>query len=316
VDAINAEYKFNFDPKEVVDAINAINARFAAQARSQRVHDLVNAEYKFNFDPKDEATLRTLSFDWQRYKGTYIKGIIGAVDGIAIKIRCPGGEVLNPGAYYNRKGFYALVVRAVCDARRRFIYVHANSEGSTPDSVAWGCSSLGDYLSSNGLPSGFFIAGDAAYSCSDALLTPYPGNNLPADKDAFNYFQSYYRIEIECSFGMLNRRWGIFWRPLEMSVGKATRVITCCMKLHNICIDAQDEEFEVDEIDFDGLPTPAAPFDPQDECDDPAMSLPQRTARRTEVCALRDKVCARLKDKGFQRPKQGSRKRRASEMAR
>jgi len=243
-----------------------------------------------------------------------MRGIVGAVDGIAVKIRCPSGDVQNPAAYFNRKGFYAIVVQAVCDARRRFIFVYANSEGSTPDSVAWGSSSLGEFLSSTGLPSGYCIVGDAAYPLSLSLLTPYPGDKLPSDKDAFNYWQSHYRIEIECSFGMLNRRWGIFWRPLEMSVGKATRVITCCMKLHNICIDAEDEAFEMGEIDWDGLPVPSSPFDPQDECELEELSLAHRTQRRNEKNDLREYHRENLKQMGFQRPRVGSRKRRRGEV--
>ncbi|KAG8464368.1 hypothetical protein KFE25_003431 [Diacronema lutheri] len=65
------------------------------------VVDAINAEYTLCFNPADEAALRDLSNDWQRYKGAYIRGVVGAVDGIAVKIRCPGGEVRNPGAYYN-----------------------------------------------------------------------------------------------------------------------------------------------------------------------------------------------------------------------
>lgn len=253
------------------------------------VVDAINSEYTIGFDPSVENGLASVAADWRARKGSYINGIVGAVDGIAIKIRCPSGDVENPGSYYNRKGFYALIVQAVCDARRRFISVHAKSEGSTPDSVAWNMSSLGTYMHTTGLASGYCIVGDAAYALSDCLLTPYPGNNLPPLKDTFNYFQSHYRIEIGCSFGMLNRRWRIFWRPLEMRVGKATRIITCCMKLHNIChIDASDADFPVDELDKTGTPRAVDPLDPQDECDLEELSLAHRTGRRYEKSYLRD----------------------------
>lgn len=270
----------------------------------------------FDFDPEDTDGLKNLADDWTERKGPYIRGIIGAVDGIAIKIRCPHGSVENPGAYYNRKGFYALVVQAVCDARRRFIFVNAKAEGSTPDSVAWSMSRLGSYLDEHGLPSGYCIVGDAAYPLSNCLLTPYPGNNLPTHKDAFNFYQSHYRIEIDCSFGMLNRRWGIFWRPLEVDVGKATRIITCCMKLHNICIDASDEEFQVDEREPNGTLRAVDPFDPQDECELEELSLAHRTNRRHEKSALRDLHASLLQEQGLQRPPvTGRRPRRAGEVA-
>ncbi len=44
-----------------------------------------------------------------------------------------------------------------------------------------------------------------------------------------------------CFLGMLIRRWGILWRPLEMKFGRRTAVVTACMRLHNFCIDKRIE---------------------------------------------------------------------------
>jgi hypothetical protein len=46
-------------------------------------------------------------------------GCIGALDGLAVKIRCPtlSDFISDPGNYYCRKGFYALNVQAICDKR-------------------------------------------------------------------------------------------------------------------------------------------------------------------------------------------------------
>jgi hypothetical protein len=35
-----------------------------------------------------------------------------------------------------------------------------------------------------------------------------------AAKDSFNFWQSHARIKIECVFGEMSARWGVFWRPL------------------------------------------------------------------------------------------------------
>jgi hypothetical protein len=40
-----------------------------------------------------------------------------------------------------------------------------------------------------------------------------------------------------CAFGILVRRWGILWRPLEMRFERRTQTIAACMRLHNFCID-------------------------------------------------------------------------------
>ena len=40
-----------------------------------------------------------------------------------------------------------------------------------------------------GLPNGFFIVGDNAYTCTDSLIVPYPGHGLPVELDAYNFYQ-------------------------------------------------------------------------------------------------------------------------------
>jgi hypothetical protein len=41
------------------------------------------------------------------------------------------------------------------------------------------------------------------------------------------------------AFGLLTRRWGIFWRALSGArVGKASRIVSTCAKLHDWCIDS------------------------------------------------------------------------------
>ena len=60
---------------------------------------------------------------------------------------------------------------------------------------------------------------------------------VPGDDDDFNYEQSQMRMNIECAFGELIRRWGIFWRALEMKFDRRAKVIGACIRLHNFCID-------------------------------------------------------------------------------
>ncbi len=55
-----------------------------------------------------------------------LHGCVGALDGIAIQIQLPNTrEAPNTSTYYNRKGFFAIAVQAVCDANYRFTYVSA-----------------------------------------------------------------------------------------------------------------------------------------------------------------------------------------------
>ena len=69
------------------------------------------------------------------------------------------------------------------------------------------------------------------------MIVPFKGV-VDAIKDAFNFFHSSLRINIECAFGMLVHRWGILCKPIPMNitVKKTTSLVLCLCKLHNFCI--------------------------------------------------------------------------------
>jgi hypothetical protein len=193
---------------------------------------------RFRFD--DAAYLQNCSDGFSRYGRSPLSGCAGAVDGIAIRIQEPArGSVPNPSTYYNRKGFFAIAVQAMCDHRYVFTFSSAISPGSTHDSIAFGMSSLSRLLSQNegGLLQGYWIAADDAYVCRERLLTPWPGRNLSRSMDSFNYWQSSARIHIEQAFGMLVARWGVLWRSLRVPIDKAGIIVIVCMKLHNFIIE-------------------------------------------------------------------------------
>ena len=76
--------------------------------------------------------------------------------------------------------------------------------------------------------------GDEAYKASDWLLTPWPGQRLDVYKDAYNFWQSRMRINIECSFGMLVQRWGVLWKPIRIKTEKVPRLLLALLGLNNI----------------------------------------------------------------------------------
>ena len=54
-----------------------------------------------------------------------INGCIGALDGWLVKIKSPKfSEVLNPGKYFSRKGFFALNVQAIVDKKKDLVEVY------------------------------------------------------------------------------------------------------------------------------------------------------------------------------------------------
>ena len=49
------------------------------------------------------------------------------------------------------------------------------------------------------------------------------------------------RIYVECTFGEVDRRWGILWRPLEGKLANHRYTIDSCLRLHNFIIDFREE---------------------------------------------------------------------------
>jgi hypothetical protein len=155
---------------------------------------------------KDEAFFEELSDAFgQDSNGIYI-GCFGALDGLALKIKRPTVTegLPNPGAYYCRKGFYALNCQAICDVKKRILWISSRHIGSCHDSRAFTDTRLYALLLERKewlKDRGFFIAGDSAYNMESFLLVPYGEAGPQSEEDAYNFWQSNSRIRIECCFG-------------------------------------------------------------------------------------------------------------------
>ena len=212
-----------------------------------------------SFPMDDAVALNILAEDFEkRSKGT-LPNCVGALDGVAIEIQMPDeSEQADARSFYNRKGFFSLNAQCLCDAKRRFLYVSIEAKGSTNDSLAIILSDLGLNLVGGKLLLPYYIVGDEAYKgiAPDCIICPYPGKMLEAKKDNFNYYQSVTRNNVECSFGILFRRFGILRRAMTVSLlgdklidgddspdaprktpGHAVAMFLACCSLHNYCID-------------------------------------------------------------------------------
>lgn len=209
---------------------------------------------------KDENTtaLAEIATQFSHGSNGIFSGIIGAIDGIAIRIRSPQlKEVWDPGNYYCRKGFYALNVQAICDRSKKFLWCYTSNKGSTHDSVAFTNSSLYSLLTQKTAwleAHGLHIVGDSAYNLTPFLLVPYTNDDVRQDRadmcDAFNFYLSSSRIFIECAFGEMVMRWGILWRTLAFDLEKCQRIIQVCMLLHNHIKDEIDKVTDDDVFDW------------------------------------------------------------------
>jgi hypothetical protein len=273
----------------------------------------INQVLELSFDITDNHRMDELEAGFANKSGHVLRGFVGAIDGIAIKIRKPtAAESKNPMSYYNRKGFFAINVQAICDAERRFLWVAATCCGSTHDSTAWTATKLYQELAAGKLEESYHIAADDAYGLTKFTITPYSVSlgYTPIERqarDSFNFYQSRLRINIECAFGELVRRWGILWRKMEFAVERVPLIISACMKLHNLCVEHRLETTEScfgDQrwgINTGPVLAPDGPFGyAQNTCS--TEQAPIRPRRNPEPQMKRDALKACVHAAGLRRP--------------
>ena len=194
---------------------------------------------------EDHRFFEELSEAFSGDSGGVYTGCIGAIDGLALRIKRPSvtKELPNPGGYYCRKGFFALNVQSMCDRRKRILWMSSRHIGSCHDSRAFLDTGLyellvekKDFLKKHG----FFIAGDSAYNMESFLLIPYDDAKSGSVEDAYNFWQSNSRIRIECTFGELIMRFGIFWRTLRFDIKQAGDIVNAAGLLHNFILEERE----------------------------------------------------------------------------
>lgn len=225
---------------------------------------------------------------------------MAAIAGLPLRIQRPRvTDVPNPIAYWTRKGFFALNVQAAVGADYKILFLSAVTAGSCHDGTALAVSGMAAHLEVNDfMPDGFWVAGDDAYVAGRRMLTPWPGRNLPWEKDAYNYWHSVSRTFVEQVFGQVVGRWGIFWRPLRFTLAVCNKILPVVAQRHNFLVDRRSPTCE--ELGVEDAARAAGATIVQDQCD-----LDQRLRQRRrdrEVCPLRVALTRRLKNLQCHRP--------------
>ena len=170
--------------------------------------------------------------------GPYFSDCVGALDGTHIAMHIPA---INQGRYRNRKGWISQNVLAVCNFDMEFTYILGGWEGSAHDTAV-----LRSAVGSHGFktPKRKYWLGDAGYSNSETILTPYRGvryhlkeqyksKQKPQNaKELFNLRHASLRNVIERIFGVLKRKYKIL-RGSEYSVDTQVRLVHVLTALHN-----------------------------------------------------------------------------------
>ncbi|XP_063960432.1 uncharacterized protein LOC135153069 [Lytechinus pictus] len=146
--------------------------------------------------------------------------VAGAIDGTHIPII---GPVNYHADYHNRKGWYSVILQAVCDHKYMFTDIMMTRN-------------------INGQDVPLMILGDPAYPLLPWLMKGFADNGrLTEDQTNFNYRLSRARMVIEGSFGRLKGRWRCLLKRNDSALENVTNIVGACCTLHNLCQMQSDE---------------------------------------------------------------------------
>ncbi|EJK56513.1 hypothetical protein THAOC_23584, partial [Thalassiosira oceanica] len=213
------------------------------------IHQTSSLDIKF---PESRFEQAEIARGFKRKSSIGIDCCVGAIDGILIWIHKPSdsdAESIGFGPikfFCGRKKKYGLNMQGVCDANGYFLDVEIRFPGAASDFYAFDESALKKKLEESGFlksisgssfATTYCLFGDNAYVQSPYMVVPWRKVGAGA-KDAYNFYQSQLRINIECAFGMLVHRWGMLRKPVpnNITVLRTTRLVLALCKLHNYCI--------------------------------------------------------------------------------
>jgi hypothetical protein len=156
--------------------------------------------------PRDHGEQHELALQFKKKSSADFDCCVGAVDGILIWIQSPSAKDSEDSAVgirkflCGRKHKYGLNCQAICDARGKFLDMSMVMPGSLSDALAFELSTIYQQLEEGLLAPGLCLFGDNAYINSSYMATPFSSVS-DGSKDAYNFYHSQLRINIECAFG-------------------------------------------------------------------------------------------------------------------
>ena len=195
---------------------------------------------KFHFPNHSEQ--RRIAAGFRTLSGAGFDKVIGAIDGLLIWMQKPSRafcQMVNCGEANwrcHRKDKYGFNLQAICDHKLKFIWIDMQWTGATSDYMAWVTSNLCSALENNAVTKiilpGYTLIGDNAYVKKPYMSVPLKGYQTGYN-DAYNFYHSQLRINIERAFGAYVHRWAILRSPLVIPTQKVAPLILCLCRLHN-----------------------------------------------------------------------------------
>jgi hypothetical protein len=205
----------------------------------QTIHAIVDcAALKMKFPQSEEDCIIAAEGFSTISRGRAITNCVGVCDGFLMEIRTPPRAIVGNvrsyfSGHYQRNGVNC---QAVSDHLSRFIYFAVSGPGVMGDNTAVRAFDLFDLIQN--LPMPYCVIGDAAYQPTEHLVSMYYGNDRKKKEyDNFNFFASQLRIRVEMSFGLMTKKWGILWRPLNIHISNVKYLALAIAMMHNYCIN-------------------------------------------------------------------------------
>ena len=127
--------------------------------------------------------------------------------GSHLSIKCPECRPEAMQSYFNFKRFNSIVLKALVDARYKFIWASIRAPGNTHDSTNLQSTKMQDC---DGVEIPPMILGDGKVPFRSWLMKPY-GNDIPSEEEKyFNYRLSWARMIVEVAFGVIEKPFSYF----------------------------------------------------------------------------------------------------------
>ncbi|XP_040275584.1 protein ANTAGONIST OF LIKE HETEROCHROMATIN PROTEIN 1-like [Bufo bufo] len=206
---------------------------------------------------------------------------VGAIDGSHLPIIAP--QVYHTD-YFNRKGWYSIILQKVVDAKGLFWSVNVGKPGSLHDARVLRLSTFWDWVGQGGLYSGhtrkisgvnvgYYVLGDSAYPLQNWLLKPFADNGrLTPEQQIYNRKTSRARVVVENAFGRLKGRWRCLMKRNDSDIELPKAMVLTCCALHNIC-ERHGEDFYQDWNTNAEEPVRVVAQDMEEECNEVRQAL-------------------------------------------
>lgn len=178
---------------------------------------------------------------------------IGAIDGKHFRIRAPR----NSGSIYmNYKKFFSIVLLAVVDANYKFVIADVGSYGRNSDGGIMQNSIFGKKLTSNAfdippkkrlprtdLELPYVFIADEAFPLTTNIMRPFSSDRLTDEAmKIYNYRLSRARRIVENAFGILQERFELCQKGIQVQPKYIDNIILACTCLHNFIIGGTSTE--------------------------------------------------------------------------